>query len=343
VSTRFQVRREQQAGVLGEAIILEDTDAAARVEVLPQQGFNASRWLWYHDGKLLDLLYTDPGSFAQGHPTRCGIPVLFPFPNRIRAGRFRWRGRDYQLPRNDPAKANAIHGFVCRHPWRVVDRGADRNSAWVTGEFRASRDAPETKDLWPADYLFRLTYRLTGRRLRLEAHVENPDSAPLPFGLGYHPYFRIPFLADDAAENYTLQVTARGWWELQDCLPTGNRKWLTYAHPVGVPHRVVDLQMDDLLTGLPDAPEADSLYLRGTVRATALGVMLRVLSSAEFREVVVFTPPHRHAVCIEPYTCITDAINLQPQGVESGLLVLPPGEEWNGTVELAVDAAAAGL
>jgi aldose 1-epimerase len=337
---RFQVRREQREGVLGEAIILEDTDEAARVEVLPQQGFNALRWAWYHDGKLLDLLYSDTASFEAGRPTRSGIPVLFPFPNRIRAGRFRWRGREYRLPLNDSTNANAIHGFVCCKPWRVVDRGGDRSSAWVTGEFRGSRDAPEAKDQWPADYLFRLTYRLIGRRLRLEAHVENPNSVPLPFGLGYHPYFRIPFLAGDPAENYTVQVAARGWWELQDSLPTGQCKWLTYAHPVGVAHRFVDLQMDDVLTGLPDGPEADApgLYLRGVVRSLSLGVRLRVLSSAEFREVVVFTPPHRQAVCLEPYTCITDAINLQQQGVDSGLLVLPPGEEWKGVVELAVDA-----
>src|SRR5262245_20976946 len=338
---RFQVRREPGAGGLGEVIVLEDTDASARVEVLPEQGFNANRWAWYHQGQLLDLIYADPAAFAEGKPTRSGTPVLFPFPNRIRAGQFRWRGKEYRLPPNDPAGVNAIHGFVCRRPWRVVDRRADQNSAWVTGEFRGSRDAPDVRDQWPADYKIRLTCRLLPQRLRLEAQVENPDNVPLPFGLGYHPYFRIPFHAADKPENYTVQVAARGWWELQDSLPKGGApRWLTHTHPVGVAHRFTDLKMDDLLTGLPDAPEPDGggLYLRGTVKALARRVRLRVLASAEFREVVVFTPPHRHAVCIEPYTCITDAINLQQQGVDSGLLVLPPGEEWSGTVELVVDA-----
>jgi aldose 1-epimerase len=267
------------------------------------------------------------------------VPVLFPFPNRIRAGRFRWRGKEYQLPLNDSTGANAIHGFACRRPWRVVDRGSDRQSAWVTGEFRGSRDAPEAKDLWPADYKLRLTYRLLPQRLRLEAHIENPDQDPLPFGLGYHPYFRVPFQPDDAAENTTVQIAAHDIWELKDNLPTGTKRLVTYAQPVGVAHRYPDVTMDDLLTGLPDAPEPDGggLYLRGTMRAKTRGVRLRVLASAEFHEVVVFTPPHRHAFCIEPYTCITDAINLQSQGVESGLLVLPPGEEWSGQVEFVVD------
>ena len=45
---------------------------------------------------------------------------------------------------------------------------------------------------------------------------------------------------------------------------------------------------------------------------------------------MIFTPPHREAVCLEPYTCITDAINLHQQGKDAGLLVLSPGETWEG-------------
>jgi aldose 1-epimerase len=39
---------------------------------------------------------------------------------------------------------------------------------------------------------------------------------------------------------------------------------------------------------------------------------------------VLFTPPHRKAVAIEPYTCASDAAHL-PDG---GFRVLAPGEQW---------------
>jgi aldose 1-epimerase len=39
---------------------------------------------------------------------------------------------------------------------------------------------------------------------------------------------------------------------------------------------------------------------------------------------------------VEPYTCVTDAINLEQQGVDAGLLVLQPGQSWSGVVELAI-------
>ena len=49
-------------------------------------------------------------------------------------------------------------------------------------------------------------------------------------------------------------------------------------------------------------------------------------------------PPHRQAVCLEPYTCVTDAVNLQQNGVAAGWKVLPPGERWQADLELAVEA-----
>ena len=51
---------------------------------------------------------------------------------------------------------------------------------------------------------------------------------------------------------------------------------------------------------------------------------------------MIFTPPHRQAFCVEPYTCVTDAVNLQQRGIDAGWRVLAPGEKWAGVVELAV-------
>src|SRR5262249_26388596 len=92
------------------------------------------------------------------------------------------------------------------------------------------------------------------------------------------------------------------------------------------------LQLDDVLTGLdltPD-PVAAGLCWRGRVGSTNL------YAGPAFRELVVFTPPHGRAMCLEPYTCTTDAINLQRRGVDAGLLVLPAGGSWSAVVALVV-------
>src|SRR5262249_31918770 len=151
---------EREFGSWTSAVIVLENDAGTRAEMLPDFGFNCWRWQALVNGKRLDLLFGDPQHFALNVPTRSGIPILFPFPNRIRAGGFSGGGRDYHLPLNDQGNRNAIHGFACRRAWRVIEQGADDRAAWVTGEFHAAADAPEARSLWPADYRLRVTYRL---------------------------------------------------------------------------------------------------------------------------------------------------------------------------------------
>jgi aldose 1-epimerase len=311
----------------GRIAVLEDGRGSG-LEVWPALGFNAYRW----HVQTAELLYADPQLFDNGRPTRSGIPILFPFPNRIRGGTFTYNGKTYQLPLNDPAKKNAIHGFACRHPWRVVDEGATADSAWLTGEFQLSRDAPADLPLWPADACLRITYRLMENRLRIEAAVDAPAEA-LPFGLGYHPYFAVaPF----GGEQATVLVPATRSWVLDENLPTGVQHAVEGTRDLRRGRPLAELNLDDVLTGLP-APPADALSglgLGGILRHPTGSPALRLYGSADFTEVVVFTPPHRQAVCLEPYTCTTDAANLS----NAGWRVLPAGQSWQGVVELLYDA-----
>jgi aldose 1-epimerase len=315
--------------------VLED-GRGAMAEVWPALGFNCVRWRAVRGGQPLEMLYSDPALFQGARPTRSGVPVLFPFPNRIRDGRFEWDGQSYQLPLNDPAQKNAIHGFACRVPWRVVGQGADEESAWITGAFRCSIDAPQYRLMWPADHELRLTVRLGKGTLRLEATVHNPDRRPLPFGLGYHPYFRLPFAGDTSADDCQVEVHAASYWPLEGNLPTGAPAAVDAARDLNRPRRVEELALDDILTGLPERPaRMDGLIERGSVHA-APGAPMRLFCSPAFREMVVFNPPHRQAFCIEPYTCTTDAANLQAKGLDAGWLALEPGASWSAVVELWV-------
>src|SRR5947207_8059213 len=69
------------------------TAAGAAAEWLPSLGCNCIRW--QIGGR--DLLYAPPLDELAERPTRGGVPILFPFPNRIRNGQFTWDGREYHL------------------------------------------------------------------------------------------------------------------------------------------------------------------------------------------------------------------------------------------------------
>ncbi|MGE3804487.1 MAG: aldose 1-epimerase [Gemmataceae bacterium] len=329
------VRTEQRSttsGLDGTVYLLEV--GSSRAEIWPALGGNCYRWQVEGAGSRLDLLYAAPDLFADGRPTRSGIPVLFPFPNRIRDGAFTWEGKEYRLPQNDPAKKNAIHGFACRKPWRVLDQGSAAGSAWLRLEFHGAKDAPESLELWPTDYRIRLTFRLAERSLKLEAVVDNPDKKPLPFGLGYHPYFSVPLASGGKPEDCLVECKrADQFWELEGNLPTGKQLPVDAARDLTKPRPYSELNLDDVLRV---AASADSTIELGRMKQQPGSAELRVRASKDYREVVVFTPPHRQAFCIEPYTCTTDAINLQAQGVDAGWRVLPPGGSWQGDVEIEV-------
>jgi aldose 1-epimerase len=312
---------EVVAGRAYRVVKLDGGDS--RAEVWPEVGCNCVRW----SAGGRDRLYAPDPAELIGRPTRGGVPVLFPFPNRIQSGQFVWDGREYQLPLNDSATKNAIHGFTPRHPWRVLDVAADDGGAWLRAAFQISRDAPDCQDLWPADARLTLTIRLTADALRYEAVVENPDLKPLPFGLGFHPYFAAP-------PDCRIQTPARGRWELVDGLPTGRRLPLDGYHDLKPSRAIGWVNLDDVYTDFPPTePGADGLIYRGRIDYPGAGKLL-VRTSPGFRDLVLFTPPHGKAVCLEPYTCPTDAIHLQ-QREDVGWQVLPPGGRWEGVVEYA--------
>lgn len=312
----------------GTVYTLSRPDTASLIEVWPAHGFNCRRWC----AGGHELLYSAADWSDNPVPTRSGIPILFPFPNRIRAGAFTHDGTTYQLPKNDSAQANAIHGFAPREAWQVFGYGADASSAWLHGDFQLSVNAPDAKEQWPGDGLLSVIYRLTHDRLRIDLRVRNMGAGPFPFGVGLHPYFQLP--VDPDVARYVLHAPARTVWPLVDSLPTGERHQIPDELNWNRPRTIGGTRLDTVYGDLGAIREDDGgLLLRATLGHTERPGRLELWTTADFRESVLFTPPHRKAVCLEPYTCVTDAVNLQAQGVDAGWRELPAGGHWAGMVE----------
>lgn len=286
------------------------------------------------NGDSVDVLSATEGFETGGQPaSRSGIPLLFPYPNRISGGHYSWNGRDYQLtPDGVPfdKTGNAIHGFCIDRPWRIVSQ----SQASVTAVFRTSVDAPERLNLWPADAEIQVTYELSGACLRSIIKVHNPSEQPLPWGFGTHAYFRLPLSSASFAEQCTIYAPASRVWELDECLPSGKTRAVSDRPDLTLSPAFGGLKLDDVYTGV--TAENSDVICRITDPAAKLMVEQRC--STDFREIVAFTPAWATAVCLEPYTCVTDAINLQQKGIDAGLQVLPPGETWSGRIEIEVRA-----
>ncbi|MCS7271555.1 MAG: aldose 1-epimerase, partial [Gemmataceae bacterium] len=201
------------------------------------------------------------------------------------------------------------------------------------GECILAEDLPEVVHLWPANFKIQVTYRLFRQCLRVEATVTNVDNKPLPFGLGYHPYFRLPGVQDADMSRYVVQVPAEKIWISDELLPTGERQAVPPQWDFRQGKTVGDARWDLVLTELTSAPQADGLRTLARLHHPAASGQVEVRATPAFREVVLFTPPHRQALAIEPYTCAADAANLAARHVDSGWTVLRPGEKWESAVE----------
>ena len=311
-----------------ETITLTDPASGATAKILAGYGFNCFEFVAVHQGRSLPVIWSEPG-FATGsqRASGSGNPILFPYPGRIRGKTLRWQGREYPLE-GDDNRGNAIHGFVLTRPWRVTELTADR----AVGQFQASRDAPQLLDRWPADFRITATIALSDGQLQTVYQVENPDSRPLPCGLGLHPYFRVPLAGTSGSDcRVALPVTKR--WELADMLPTGEILPLDDAAGFAAGLPFADMQFDDVFTGL----QFDGPWCRCGVADPHLGRRLLVEFDRAFRECVVYNPPHREAVCIEPYTCAPNASELQAAGANAGLRVLQPGESFIGRMTVRLE------
>ncbi|HWB12307.1 MAG TPA: aldose 1-epimerase [Pirellulales bacterium] len=311
-----------------EPVTLADAQTGATAQILSGLGFNCFSFRPVVDGEAIEVLWSEDALLSgQGRPSHSGIPILFPFPGRLRGSFLAYEGATYPLG-SDDGLGNAIHGFVLNRPWRITEMLPQR----TTGEFHASVDEPGLSKRWPGDFRLTVSYELRHNTLGCEIEVHNPGPTRLPFGLGLHPYFRLPLGAGGRPDDCRVTVPTAEYWELRNMLPTGRRLAAADRGNLNAGIRFADMRFDDVFTGL----SASDGQVLTKIEDPQSGRTLELIFDAAFRECVIYNPPHREAVCIEPYTCAPDAYELQATGIDAGLRVLNPGEQVRACFEIRV-------
>ena len=239
--------------------------------------------------------------------------VLLPWPNRLRDGRWSWRGSDLQLDVASAASPNAVHGVVSWQPWAVLAQTDDAVTVGTTVEARPG-------------YPFRLAaavdYALTPEALTVTARVRNEGGEDAPFGLGMHPYLHVGADADGDVGRATLQVPATTSLDVDGGLPTGGRS--PFDGAVGrIGDRALDVPVTDLVR---DDDGWARLRLAGPAGRLTLAVdgawpWLQLYSGDTLPE-----GQRRRSLAVEPMTCPANAL---ADGTD--LVVLAPAQEWSGT------------
>ncbi|MBX3436193.1 MAG: aldose 1-epimerase, partial [Planctomycetaceae bacterium] len=299
-------------------VTIRDAASGSSATIAPHRGFNCFQFIAHVEGQSVDVIAADKDfATGAGGPSRDGIPILFPFPNRIRGGRYEWAGRAYQLELTE-GHPNRLHGFCLDRSWQVVERREDS----LLGRFQLSVDAPERSGEWPTDFIIEVRYSIAGAALTMDVGITNPTREPLPWGFGTHAYFKLPLGPNGSVADCIIEAPAAQEWVLDECLPTGERRDVGELTDLRAGVKIAGRKLDHVLTGL----RATGDLIETVVSDPPSGLRMVQSFPRDFRELVVFTPPWTNAVCMEPYTCTTNAIQLQQQGVDAGWRTLGPGE-----------------
>ncbi len=250
-----------------------------------------------------------------------GVPLLYPWANRLSRSTFVVDGAEVSLPHDVPLFASdhnglPIHGALPGlMEWDVVAATADEDSA----RLQARLEWEPVHEAYP---LFPFAHRVEYEALLKEASIEitvtvaPTGNGSLPVSFGFHPYLRIPG-GSRADARMSLPVRRRLVHD-DSMIPTGT------SDPFEAGTRSLgDSDWDDGFSGLVPP---QSFLLTGSEHELSLAF------GRGYPFAQVYAPPDSDFVCFEPMTAPTNAL------VRGGpeLSVVAPGQSYAATFEISI-------
>jgi aldose 1-epimerase len=281
-----------------------------RLELSPSIGGSISAFEWLGESAETPILRKCHSDSEKVLDASC-FPLV-PYVNRIRGGRFTFRGREVRLAPNMAGDPSPLHGQGWLNSWRVDE--ADERRAVLSFSHPAGE--------WPWEYAAREEFALDEEGLSLGLICRNTGGDPMPCGLGQHPYFPCgpaTRLDTKVATAWTIdehvlpveQVPATGRFDLRDRAVCGQ----------GLDHGFGGWG--------------------GEARMTDPGWPFELrLSSPTAKFFQLYSPAVGGIFVAEPVTHANAALNApEAQWSRLGMRVLEPGEEMRLDMRLEVTAA----
>ena len=161
---------------MGDATVILST-GRLQLELSPSIGGSIAGLWWVEDGERTPIL-REPPALLKDVLEAASFPLV-PYVNRIRGGRFQFRGRQVQLEPNMSGDPSPLHGQGWLGAWEVD----------FAGERQAVLSFRHDRGEWPWAYEARQAFALDDDGLAVTLTCRNLSDEPMPCGLGQHPYF----------------------------------------------------------------------------------------------------------------------------------------------------------
>ena len=209
-------------------------------------------------------------------------PVLFPIVGTLKNNTYIFENKEYQLPR---------HGFARDLEFKIVYQTENEVI------FSLSSDE-NTAKLFPFKFELQMHYILIDATLKLSYSVKNLDNKTLPFSIGAHPAFALPF----EFENYSLQ------FEHQETL-----KSCTLENDL-LSDKTFEIKLENKNLPLSYSLFANDALIFKTLKSKFITIVetenpILKISFSDFENLGIWTKPNAKFICIEPWLGYSDTIH----------------------------------
>jgi aldose 1-epimerase len=309
---RFQVIEEKFGAY--SSYKLTDSRTREHATILPYLGGTINSLALAHEGRLIDILdgYLSDTDASANLISSFKGSNLFPFPNRIKGGKYEFNGINYQLNINFPNENNAIHGLILDHAFEIV--------RYESGEHHCSlliSYSPRVKPAgYPFDYALEVEYQWAEKKyFTCTSRVTNRSDTNMPVGIGWHPYF---LAAAEKVDELWLQFPASRVLEVdQRMIPTGTSEAYTNFNRL---KQIAGTKLDHCFVLKTNISTAEVI-----IENRKLNFSYKIWQETgenKYYFLQIYTPPTRKSIAIEPMTCIPNAFNNK-----TGLISLAPGKK----------------
>jgi aldose 1-epimerase len=254
---------------------------------------------------------------ARQKGSTAGIPLLYPWANRLAAPGYHAAGKDVVLDAKSPVlhfddRGLPMHGVPWgKLHWEILETQVDSFRA------RLSWNSADLLAVFPFPHHVEMAGSLTPGSLTLATTVAADAGSPVPISFGFHPYFGIPHLPREQwhlslPAMRSLNVDPRG-------IPTGSDQ----------PFAAFDAALGETSfdNGFALLEDQSSFALSGA------GYRITVSFLEGYRYTQIFAPPGKDFIALEPMTAPTSALTSG-----SGLRVLQPGANSRAVFRVAVQS-----
>jgi galactose mutarotase-like enzyme len=305
-------------GATADAVRLYDEGSALEATFVPAAGMVCSSLR--HRGDELLAQNAGVSAYAERGKTM-GIPLLYPWANRLSGFRYSVAGRTVDVP-HDPTRVALdgdglpIHGVI---PGRLRWEPAQLPSAAaqsLSARLSWSESRAELFEVFPFRHEVLFEARLGAGRLEIDVTVSASGAEVVPVAFGFHPYLAPPGVP-------------REQWLVE--LPAMHRLALDSHHiPSGPetaqPARSFALSEHEFDDGF------DAVAEPARFRVTAGDRRLTLEFQRGYPCAQVFAPHASRFICFEPMTAPANALL-----TGAGLHLLAPGERYRAGFSLLVD------